>query len=71
MSSGRFGGVLIGLGRERRYDGVGFSKGAWVIGSDRNYESSGRALGEGAGVFLNDRAWTFEVGLYILSFAWY
>lgn len=27
--------------------------------------------GRGAGVFLNDRAWTFEVGLYILSFAWY
>lgn len=52
MSSGRFGGVLIGLGRERRYDAVGFSKGAWVIGSDRNYESSGRALGEGGWGFF-------------------
>lgn len=52
MSSGRFGGVLIGLGRERRYDGVGFSKGAWVIGSDRNYESSSRALGEGGWGFF-------------------
>lgn len=52
MSGGYFGGVLIGLGRERSYDGGGFSKGAWAIGNARNYESSGRALGEGGWGFF-------------------
>lgn len=52
MSGGRFGGVLIGFGRESRNDSDGFSKGAWVIGSARNYESSGRALGEGGWGFF-------------------